>query len=206
MLFTTRRNCYFVSLWNLWHFRFDVNGCFTYNTDRPFRTNVVSHYSASSICQNWGIRVVIPTLTFSILQTRSELWARNHHNISPRQITFTFSHSFSSIADGGIISSNWWWIEDTIGHLRETGSTQSESIRDSDCDVAETSQWRRSVSSGAVGPRSVRLWTSELRISRGVCCCRYFFCCLKSHQLSADAVWPLKSSFPTPSEASENVY
>ena len=29
--------------------------------------------------------------------------------------------------------------------------------------------------------------TSELRISRGVCCCRYSFCCLNSHHLLAAA-------------------
>ncbi len=36
-----------------------------------------------------------------------------------------------------------------------------------------------------LGPRSGKLWKSELRISRGVCCCRYSFCCLKSHHLLA---------------------
>ena len=43
----------------------------------------------------------------------------------------------------------------------------------------------RGLSGGGIGPRSARLWKSELRISRGVCCCRYSFCCLKSHQLFA---------------------
>ena len=40
---------------------------------------------------------------------------------------------------------------------------------------------------GGIGPRSAKLWKSELRISRGVCCCRYSFCCLNSHHLLAAA-------------------
>jgi hypothetical protein len=40
---------------------------------------------------------------------------------------------------------------------------------------------------GGVGPRSARLWKSELRISRGARCCRYSFCCLNSHRLLATA-------------------
>ena len=35
--------------------------------------------------------------------------------------------------------------------------------------------------------RSDLALTSELRISRGVCCCRYSFCCLNSHHLLAAA-------------------
>ena len=43
------------------------------------------------------------------------------------------------------------------------------------------------LSHGGIGPRSAKLWKSELRISRGVCCCRYSFCCLNSHHLLAAA-------------------
>jgi hypothetical protein len=34
-----------------------------------------------------------------------------------------------------------------------------------------------------LGPRFAKLWKSEWRISRGVCRCRYSFCCLNSHHL-----------------------
>ena len=65
---------------------------------------------------------------------------------------------------------------------------RTEKLCDSDCDVAVRLRRRRSPAHGGIGPRSARLWKSELRISRGVCCRRYSCCCLKSHQLFA-AAW-----------------
>jgi hypothetical protein len=48
-------------------------------------------------------------------------------------------------------------------------------------------QVKLGLSHGGVGPCSARLWKPELRISRGVCCCRYSFCCWNSHHLLAAA-------------------
>jgi len=51
------------------------------------------------------------------------------------------------------------------------------------------------LSHGGIGPRSARLWKSELRISRGVCCCRCSFCCLNSLQISSANRYLLRMDF-----------
>ena len=89
------------------------------------------------------------------------------HNLpSVRESCFKGGEDMGRIISAGLVSAG-----DSVG----------DSVRDSVGDSVGDSH-------GGIRPSSMILWKSEMRISKGVCCCHYFFCCLKSHQLSADAV------------------